>query len=69
VAHHCGERRDCSHESFDSVPIGDISVILHTWTASTPYPSLNMASIAGGQADPPITVRSSDEKRTPASRM
>ena len=46
------------------MPSGDISVMPQACSTSTPYSSLNAVIIAGGQAEPPITVRLSVEKRS-----
>ena len=43
--------------SFDSVPSGDISVMPQAWITSMPNSSSSVRIIAGGQAEPPITVR------------
>ena len=44
-----------------AVPSGLISVMPQAWSTWTPYFCSNSLIIAGGQADPPITVRFIDE--------
>ena len=51
----------CLFFSVHSVPSGDISVMPQACSTSTPYSSRKAVIMAGGQAEPPITVRFSVE--------
>jgi hypothetical protein len=50
--------------SVHSVPSGLISVMPQACSTSTPYCSRKASIMAGGQAEPPMTVRLSVEKRS-----
>jgi hypothetical protein len=53
----CGDIGRCLFLSVHTVPSGDISVMPQACSTSTPYTSLKAVIMAGGQAEPPITVR------------
>lgn len=50
--------------SLQVVPSGDISVMPQAWITSTPS-ALSVRIMAGGHAEPPITVRRNDENFRP----
>lgn len=52
-----GDSASCAFFSVQTVPSGDISVMPQACSTSTPYTSLKALIMAGGQAEPPMTVR------------
>ena len=59
----------CLFFSVHSVPSGLNSVMPQACSTSTPYCSRKAVIIAGGQAEPPMTVRLSAGKRNPFAPM
>src|SRR5512145_1825881 len=59
----------CLRLNVHAVPSGLISVMPHAWSTCTPYFCWNSLIIAGGQAEPPITVRFIVENFRPLDSM